>query len=800
MTFKLVIRNLLKRPFLNLIKVLGLGLAFCGILLMVLFIKYELTFDTFHEKAERIYRLTVTDQSLFGGRHFARVYNSSIVQRMAGYFPEIESYVRLAPVRGEVMKYNEDFITVNQAFECDSTFFKVFNCELLSGNPEYIFDSPGSMLVSESFALRVFGKTDPEGQIMILPEGQFYGKSIEFTVKGVMKDFPANCHFHPEFLVSPADKNVLSGWSWIYILVKESADADRIKQGFKDFFSSHAGSEADVSKIDIDLQKITDIHLLSNKLREIEPNSSMSVIYAFSIAVLILFLIALANYANLNIGMAGFSDKYLFVSRVSGASDWLLIKYFLIEGFIILFSSLIVGAFLSFYAGNFIHKHYALNLISGNSVFIACFVMLFSFICIMAGMMPLIRNGIDKIKSAANLKNGVSYRRKGLSKGIVVLQYTISIVLIVAVLAIRRQTSYSLEQSLGYSEENIICLNHVHSSVQKKFGVFKEELLKFNSVQSVSAMFEPPGGEANDMFEFQMEGYVADAKNNTDKFIGVFPCDYSFTGIFNINILAGIDFSESNTDSDGYGEYLVNETAMKRLHFTKPDEIVGKSFRLISNIPGADIPAGKIIGVTEDFHLSSLKKKVDPLVLFKRDQLWLINFVISFDILEKKKALDDIKRTWENMFPGYPFQYEYVGPIYEDVYRTELLQVSLLSVFTFMALFICSMGMLGLTLLTTQRRTKELGVRKINGARTSELMLMLNMDLLKWILLAFILALPLAWFSMHKWLESFAYRISLSWWIYAAAGLTAFIITFITVSIQSLRAARRNPVDTLRYE
>jgi putative ABC transport system permease protein len=313
-------------------------------------------------------------------------------------------------------------------------------------------------------------------------------------------------------------------------------------------------------------------------------------------------------------------------------------------------------------------------------------------------------------------------------------------------------------------------------------------------------MFEPPGGEANDMFEFKMEGYVVDETTSRDNYIRVFPCDYSFAGIFNLKIIAGENFSEVNNDNEGSGEYLINETAMKRLHYNNPSEIIGKSFRLISNIEGINIPAGRITGVVEDFHLSGIKKPVEPLVLFKMSELWLINFVISFNPGERDKALSEIRDTWENMFPGYPFQYEYVGSMYKDVYKTELLQVRLLSVFTVMALFICSMGMLGLTLLTTQRRTKEIGIRKINGARTTEVMLMLNMDLLKWIFLSIILALPFAWYVMHRWLENFAYRISLSWWIYAAAGLTAFIITFITVSVQSLRASRRNPVETLRYE
>jgi putative ABC transport system permease protein len=313
-------------------------------------------------------------------------------------------------------------------------------------------------------------------------------------------------------------------------------------------------------------------------------------------------------------------------------------------------------------------------------------------------------------------------------------------------------------------------------------------------------MFEPPGGEANDMFGFTMQGYIKNETIKADNYIDIFPCDYSFASIFKLNFLGGNNFSEKNEDNEGSGEYIINESAMKRLNYSDPNEITGKEFRLITNISGIDIPSGKIVGVVEDFHLSSIKKQIEPMVLFKRKDLWLINFVVSFRQGMRTKAIDDIKSVWNKMFPEYSFQYEYVSSIYKNVYKTELLQVNLLSIFTFIALFISSMGLLGLSLLTTQRRTKEIGIRKINGARISEILLMLNWALIKWILISFVLAIPLAFFFMHKWLENYAYKTALSWWIFALAGLTALIIALITVSVQSWKAAGKNPVEALRYE
>ncbi|MBK6285576.1 MAG: FtsX-like permease family protein [Draconibacterium sp.] len=242
---------------------------------------------------------------------------------------------------------------------------------------------------------------------------------------------------------------------------------------------------------------------------------------------------------------------------------------------------------------------------------------------------------------------------------------------------------------------------------------------------------------------------------------------------------------------------------MRRLNYTKPDEIVGKEFKLNFSQGGDEvikIPRGKIIGVVKDFHLSSMKKEIEPLVLFKRENLWLINFVVSYHPEMQEAAIADMSKVWNSLFPEYPFQFKYVGNMYQQVYKSEFLQAKLLSIFTVIALFICSIGLFGLSLIITQHRTKEIGVRKVNGAKVSEILAMLNKDFMKWVAIAFVVACPFAYFAMNKWLENFAYKIELSWWIFALAGLLALGIAILTVSFQSWKAARRNPVEALRYE
>jgi putative ABC transport system permease protein len=484
---------------------------------------------------------------------------------------------------------------------------------------------------------------------------------------------------------------------------------------------------------------------------------------------------------------------------VFGSTHWIRFKYFLSEGIIIATISIVVCIFITSLAHITIQRHFALNLFKGNTPLILSVFVLFGLLSILSGILPLLRQEISNVKSSLN-QNKNHLNRKGVSKSLIVLQYTISISLIVSVFVIQRQTNYALDSSMGVKENNLICFEDVHSNVQQKFEIFKAELLKYNSIEFVSAMLEPPGGEANDMFKFTMEDYNKDEINEADNMIGIFPCDYSFASIFNLHFLSGNNFSEKNEDSEGSGEYIINESAMKRLHYANPDKIIGKEFRLIFDDDAAKIPKGKIIGVVKDFHLSSIKKKVEPLVLFKRKDLWLLDFVVSFRPGMRAKALSDIEHVWKKLFPEHLFQYEYVSSMYRNLYRRELLQAKLLAVFTFIALFICSVGLLGMSLLTTQRRTREIGIRKVNGAKIYQIMIMLNWDFIKWIVISFVIAIPFAFLAMNKWLESFAYKTALSWWIFALAGLAAIFIALLTVSLQSWKAAGKNPVEALKYE
>ncbi|MCF8358105.1 MAG: ABC transporter permease [Prolixibacteraceae bacterium] len=795
MLLRFVIRNIRKRPFLNLIKVLGLALGLSGILFISLFLKNELSYDRFHANADRIYRFTITSPGFLNDSHFARFVNSQQIPDMAEHFPEIGNYVRLAPVRGGVLLHNERYYDINQAFICDSTFFDVFSSKLIVGNKETVLEAPGSMVITASFARKVFGNEDPVGEVMSVPAGQFYAGQTDYTIRGIMKDFPHNSHFHPELIATPAS-GTINWWAFSYLLLHENASPEKITDGYAAFLSEQSNTPIEEIETRAYLQNITNIHLHSDKLREIEPNGNMTNIYVLAVAAFILFLISVSNFTSLNLGMAGFYQKFISVNRILGSTKNTNLKYFAIESFLVITVSVLLSFLVSIPANSYIEKSLNINLFDQNTLFILAVIIIFCAAGFLAGLQPVLK---QTIKRFYNRTIRIENKAVPVNKGIIITQYTLAILLIAAVIVISRQTNFVLKQSMGVENENIICFESVHADVQQKFELFKAELLKNNSIESVSAMMEPPGGEANDMFEYELED-AEPASDPAKNRIGVFPCDYSFASLFGLEFLSGKNFTEKNTDNEGTGEYIINETALHYLNHSNPDEIIGKTFQLKFNSPGIEIPRGKIIGVVKDFHLSTMKKKVDPLVMFKRDKLWLINFVVACKPEMYESALADIKKAWTDLFPAYPFRYEQVDSLYREVYKTELLQAKLLSIFTIISLFICSMGLLGISLLVSQQKVKEIGIRKVNGAKISEILTMLNKGFVKWVAIAFVIATPIAYYAMNKWLESFAYKTTLSWWIFALAGMLALGIALLTVSWQSWRAATRNPVEALRYE
>lgn len=750
-------------------------------------------YDAAHKKADHIFRLTTTSPDFAEGNHFARIFDSEKLPILSEQVPEIENFVRLMPLRDRLLLKQEQHYTIEQAYAVDDTFLDIFDITFLEGDRNTAFDSPGSAVISASLARTIFGAENPIDQIFSLPTGHFNTLKADFTIKGVMEDFEQQSHLHPDLLVMPGP-DAIRGWAYVYLLLKKNVLPDevvgKLSKKLNELYTEESGNE---NKIQAHLTNLKEIHLKSNLLREIEPNGTMSNIYLLAISSLILLFISLSNFTSLNLGMAAYLSKFLALNQILGSSKRIMATYFIIESAIIVFAAVVLVVLASFQLNTLILDQYQMNLTHGNGWFVLAIIMAFCFLGILAGIQPVIKSRFENFTLGKTINgNGSVHGHKVL----LVAQFTLAVILLVGVIVISKQTDFALSNSMGAKEDNILCIPYVHAEVQKDFDVFKSELLKQSAIISVSAMLAPPGGETNDMFSFTMQD-VPDEEDNT---IGVFSCDYSFAEVFGLTFLSGRNFTESNKDEIENGEYIINETALHYLGFQDANAVLDKSFALISPVENVVLPQGRIIGVVKDFHLSGLQTKVEPLALFKRENSWLSNIAISHTPTLKNEAIEGIQKVWMGMFPKYPLEYTQVSALYQKVYKTELLQKNLIFIFALIAVFVCAMGVLGLSLMVSQRRFKEIGIRKVNGATISEILIMLNSDFLKWLLLAILLATPIAYFAAKKWLEAFAYKIEIDGWMFLLAGSITITITILTVSWHSYQAAKQNPVKSLRRE
>ena len=481
---QMVLRNILKRPFLNMVKIVGMTLALTGVILIVLLIKYELSFDRFNSNPENIYRLTVTNPEFIGGKHFARTYNTSYMSDLKAKYPDIKNYVRLSRIGGGVLKLDDKYVKIKQAYVCDSTFFEMFNAPLIIGDKSNILAQPGSMILTESFAKKVFGKENPIGKTLTIPLGQYYGEETNFTIKGIMKDFPQNSHFHPELITTSVYNYEFNGWGWTYLLIAENSNIELLEQNISNVINKKFKRDEDDNKRIAHLQKLTQIHLNSHKLREMETNSNMMNIYVLSIAAIMLLSISMANYASLNLGMSQFSYKFLKTSNILGSSKRSIFNYFMIESIIGTIITLSLTFLVLFPVNIWVQKYFNLYLFSSNLKLIIIISIIFSFLVILTGILPFVKNIILRTFSFIGKSEGFHFNNNTSGKTMIVVQYAFSVILIVAVLVISIQTRYALKNSIGVEENNVLCMEKVHQGVQKNFELFKEELLSMQAETS----------------------------------------------------------------------------------------------------------------------------------------------------------------------------------------------------------------------------------------------------------------------------------------------------------------------------
>jgi putative ABC transport system permease protein len=764
---KITFRNFKKNITTTLIKILGLVISIAAVIIIWSFVINENKFDKNISTGDRIYRLETGWASMppYLGHYINQNPTNQIIATRLSFWKDVG--VQVGPNPHNLSEF---------AF-ADSTFFRIFPLDFIAGNPKEALNNPFSLVLTESLAKRLFGSLDVVGKIVKF-ENQF-----DFTVTAIIKDQPY-LHFRISAIASIISlekiryQGVLKeydGWSYpTYILFPEGIHASESEKTVLDLLKKARYDDP------FRLRKFRDIYYLQEVENE-DNTKHGNLLYnkiLISVSIFILLLAAI-NFINLTISNAVSRSKEVSLKKLQGASKLQLIMQFLIETILFILISVVLAFLLLWFIKPLLYS------LTGFSVNSADFFTLKNMSILGTGLVTfIIISGIyPSIYISSYTINSYKTREGnhvGIRNGLILFQNLVSITLICCTLLANQQFRFMNKMDLGFNKNNIVNLK-INSQLTGKLDLFKEKLLNYPEIISLSYSNRIPGNYWGSWCCVKIEG-------NENKYFNNY-VDPDYLKTMCIQIKEGRNFSASNV-SDIKATYLINETAIAQYGLKNP---IGQIIT-----PGNGIK-GEIIGIIKDFHYRGLNYGQTPLILFYTPEH---KIYVNIRINEKnaERALEKIKTTWEEMCPAFSFEYSFLDETYDLQYKSERRFENLLFTFALLAIFIASIGLFGLSFYNTQLRTKEIGIRKINGAKVTEVMLMLNAGFLKWIVLSFFISCPVSWYAMNKWLQIFAYKTDLNWWIFGLAGVIAISVAILTVSWQSWRAATRNPVEALRYE
>lgn len=687
----------------------------------------------------------------------------------------------------------------------DSTLFNVFDFKLLEGDEKTALREPMSIVLSQSAAKKYFpqdaahGKTDVVGKQLLLT-----GEGINGTVTGVMKDIPENSQIRADMLVSMSSSKRIYGratsdseWTnhsyLTYLLMKPNTDVKAFEKKLPGFMESHHGEDAKKLQMyeTLLLEPLKDVYLKSTHTgftpTNIFTTGNINNVYIFSIIAAFILLIACINFINLTTARSAERAKEVGIRKVVGAGRFQLAKQFIGESVIICLIAFVLSVFLCVLALPLFNQLAGKEISSGifnNPLHVLTLFVLSIVIGIVAGFYPSLV--LSSYKPVSVLKGKFSASTKGLllRKGLVVFQFAISIALIAGTIIVYTQLNYMRSQDLGFNKEHEVIID---TNFDKNKDAFKQSLTAIPGVLSTSYSSAVPGTDYTSAHS-EMENSKGETQTTN---LNLFFVDYDYIDQFKLKVIAGRGFSKEFA-TDSTQAMVINESAAKMLGYSSPSDAVGRHFDQWGR-------KGKIIGVLKDFNYKSLQQEIEPLVM--RIETWAYKFVsVKVTAANLPATIKSIGNKWNQIIPNRPFDYYFLDDHFNAQYRAEDNFGNLFFNFAILAIFISCLGLLGLSSYSTMQRTKEIGVRKVLGASVTNIVNLLSVDFIKLVLIAFLIATPLAWFGMHKWLEDFAYRTNISWWVFALAVLASVLIAFVTISFQAIRAAVANPVKSLRTE
>ena len=782
----IALRNLRRHRAFSFINIAGLAVGMACALLILLYVQDELSYDQYHVNKDRMYRL-VTGSGSDTYEAIAKVsgaWGAALLEDL----PDVEQVVRFRFMGPALVSRGDTRFYEIGAFYVDPSVFEVFSFSLVAGDPQTALSQPNSIVLTRSIAKRYFGEEDPLGQTLT------FDSQRAWTVTGVMEDVPATSHFTFPFLVSNLSEPDSLRYDWVrnqhytYLLLDENASPEAVEAKIPAVLTKYIGDEAAAGFTPF-LQPITRIHLHSNLFREMAANGNVAYVYIFSLVAFFIVLIACINFMNLTTARSVRRAKEVGVRKASGARRGVLIQQFLGESLLLsglaMIVALVLVSLLLPAFNELTGKALSFGLLQNASLLLGLLGITL-FVGVVAGSYPAFV--LSSFRPAAVLKGErQGAGRAGLRKGLVVFQFAISAFLIIAAGVVQNQLTFIQSKDLGFNREQIVTIPIRENPMQEQYETFKEALLQQPGVVSVSASGNLPGG-GDWGIPLQPEGLTQEETPD----MRILVVDQDFLDTYEMQIVAGRDFSGIQA-TPTHSAFLLNEEAARQLRWTDP---LGKQ---IGSAP-IGLEPSPVVGVVKDFHFRSLHEAIMPLVFFIPQPNWFTVFSVRIRPDNIDETLAAMEATWTRFEPNHPFTYTFLDEQFAALYQSERQVATLLSYATGLAVLIACLGLFGLAAFTAEQRTKEIGVRKVLGASVPSLVVLLSKDFLKLVALALVLAAPIAYFAMHRWLDDFAYRVEISWWIFLTAGLAALLIALLTVSYQAIKAALADPVKSLRYE
>jgi putative ABC transport system permease protein len=786
----IIIQSLLRHKLFAILNLLGLTIGLTCVFMIMLWVYNETGYDKFNTNFENIYQINFKNQH--GELEMAGTPNplAPILEN------EVASVVAAARLRNApefAFKYKDNMFFEGKGITADPQLFSIFSFETISGDPVKAFEQSGSFVITESFAKRYFGNEDPIN-LEIQVEGQYF-----LTVKAVIKDVPSQSHLQFDYILPHKllEEYHFCGLEWgdpnfrTYVLLSKGSNPENAAQEITRVAKINGMPHLQSNQIVASLRQLKSIYLdytIKNRLGE---TGDYRYLYIFSTVALLILLLACINFVNLTISLFAKKQKSTSIKKIHGASRKSVFFNSVAENGSLIFLSFIFSLALLWLLRN--SSQTLLDKQLGEQVFNFGFAGIIGLIFVVTLLICTVYPAtIFSGAKAIDLMNRYNKRKSGILKSMVVFQNIIAVLLIIAAIGVNKQMYYINHKKLGF-DTGQIAFTYLRGNINQKIDVVRHLLNENPNISEISLKDCPPFGKINGTVGIAWKLNGEWQNQNIPNPVGMETTriDDHYLQMMNVKFAAGRNFSsEISNDKQNY---IVNEEAVRLMGLENP---VGNEFSLYGK-------NGIIVGVIKDTYFKSLHEKINPQVFHlyndekSESYFGTLFFRINGDV---PRTLDFIKKIWTENNSGVPFEYHFLDQEYENLYKKDIQIAGILSWFTIMAVFIACLGLFGQAVIASENKIKEIGIRKVNGAKVSEILTMLNRDFVKWVAIAFVIATPIAYFAMNKWLENFAYKTVLSWWIFALAGLLALGIALLTVSWQSWKAATRNPVEALRYE